>query len=275
MRKPSKPRSRSSHPRTQRRGGAPSIESAGEAFGFGAKRPRPLRQLIRNDPSWEVRASAGRAIGRLSLREAVPDLVRALRDERPEVRIVAAAALWRLPDPAAVPALVALLEDDDPAARQWGALALGVTNDTRSTEPLLGLLGDTAAAVRTDAIRSLGRVGDPAAGEGLAAFIADDSHEEEERLEAVNSLAALRGPEKVNRLTRLLSLESEAIRLNVIVALGQVGDALVIPALRRQRQNERGRRMRDAVDAAIEAITTRLAAPAEGAETSEEASAAE
>jgi HEAT repeat protein len=216
-----------------------------------------LRRLIRHDPDWRVRASSGRAIGRLSLREAVPDLVRALRDDRVDVRIVAAAALWRLPDAAAVPALLDLLSDADPTARQWGALALGVTGDTRATESLLRLLDDTAPAVRLDALRSLGRIADPAALERLVAFIVDANRPEEERLEAINALASLRGPDKMNALLRLLDDANVNIRLHAVNALGQVGDALVIPTLRRRRSAETVSAVRTAIEGAITAIEER------------------
>ncbi|MCA9574750.1 MAG: HEAT repeat domain-containing protein [Polyangiales bacterium] len=216
-----------------------------------------LRRLIRHDPDWRVRASSGRAIGRLSLREAVPDLVRALRDPQVDVRIVAAAALWRLPDAAAVPALLDLLNDADPTARQWGALALGVTGDTRATEALLRLMDDPAPAVRLDALRSLGRVADPAALERLVAFIVDVNRPEDERLEAINALASLRGPDKMNALIRLLDDANTNVRLHVVNALGQVGDALTVPTLRRRRGSETVPAIRTAIDEAITAIEER------------------
>lgn len=216
-----------------------------------------LRRLIRHDPDWRVRASSGRAIGRLSLREAVPDLVRALRDDQVDVRIVAAAALWRLPDAAAVPALLDLLNDSDATARQWGALALGVTGDTRATEALLRLLDDTAQAVRLDALRSLGRIADPAALPRLVAFIQDANRAEEERLEAINALASLRGPDKMNALIRLLDDPNTNVRLHIVNALAQVGDALVVPTLRRRRAAETVSAIRTAIDEAIAAIEER------------------
>ena len=58
-----------------------------------------------------MRAAAGRALGRLGVREAVPDLIAALEDKSPDVRVVAAAALWRLPDPSAVDPLTRHLAD--------------------------------------------------------------------------------------------------------------------------------------------------------------------
>ncbi len=215
-----------------------------------------LQRLLRDDPDWRVRASSGRAIGRLSVRSAVPDLVRALRDPQVEVRVVAAAALWRLPDPAAVPALVELLNDRDAAARQWGALALGVIHDPRATQALLRIVDDPESAVRIDVIRSLGRIGDARAMAALSDVAKNDDKADEERLEAVNALASIESPDKVNALTRLLSVDDDRVRLRVIQALGQVGDALAIPALRRQRSDERGR-MRSAIDSAIRDIQRR------------------
>ncbi|HJL06186.1 MAG TPA: HEAT repeat domain-containing protein [Polyangiaceae bacterium LLY-WYZ-15_(1-7)] len=216
-----------------------------------------LRRLLRTDPDWRVRASSGRAIGRLSVRDAVPDLVAALRDPQVEVRVVAAAALWRLPDAAAVPGLIALLDDRDAAARQWGALALGVVRDRRATEPLIRMLGDTESAVRMDAIRSLGRIADPAALDALRGFVSNGDNAIEERLEAINSIAALESPDKVNVLGRLLGDDEERIRLRAVRALGQVGDMLAVPPLRRLKGNERSGEIREAIDEAIAAIRQR------------------
>lgn len=220
-----------------------------------------LRNLLRNDPDWRVRASSGRAIGRLSVRSAVPDLAAALRDPQVEVRVVAAAALWRLPDPAAVPGLIQLLEDQDAAARQWAALALGVVRDRRATPPLLRHLGDSSAEVRLDVIRSLGRVGDPSALQPLERF-ATNSGNDDERVEAVNSIASLDSPDKVNALVRLMRGDDAAIKLQAVRALGQVGDALAIPALRRERP-ARGE-LRAAIDEAIGAIQERAREAREG-----------
>ena len=169
---------------------------------------------------------------------------------------MAAAALWRLPDPAAVPALVRLLEDADPSARQWGAVALGVIHDPRATQPLLALLDDPETAVRIDVIRSLGRIGDVRAMGPLEALAANDAKADDERLEAVNAVASLESPDKVNALVRLLAVDDDGVRLRVIEALGQVGDALAIPQLRRRRSAERGAN-RAAVDRAIRAIQRR------------------
>ncbi|MDH5490775.1 MAG: HEAT repeat domain-containing protein [Myxococcales bacterium] len=245
--------------------GAPDAEvrvAAVDLLGRGGRRRRAelvphLRRLLRTDPDWRVRASAGRAVGRLSLRQAVPELVTALGDAQLDVRVVAAAALWRLPDESAVVPLIALLSDADPRARQWAALALGVARDVRAVTPLARLLADSDASVRMDAIRSLGRMPDIGALEPLRAFAADSDKAEDERLEAINSIALLAGPAKVNALVTLLSDSDSDIRERVVRSLGQVGDALVIPALRRARGAERVRSVRAAIDAALREINQR------------------
>lgn len=218
-----------------------------------------LRRRLREDADWRVRASSGRALGRLAARDAVPDLVRALRDPVVDVRVVAAAALWRLPDPAAVPALLELLRDSDAAARQWGALALGVIRDRRATRPLIALLSDPQPDVRLDAVRSLGRIRDPAAVSALEQYVNEAARPLEERLEAVDALALLDGPSKVDALVRLARHSDTALRTRAIQALGRVGDALVIPSLRERRRGETSPGVRSAIAAAIRAIEDRAA----------------
>lgn len=220
-----------------------------------------LRRLVREDPQWEVRASAGRALGRLAARDAVPDLVRALRDPVVDVRVVAAAAIWRLPDPAAVPALIELLADTDASARQWATLALGVIRDTRAVQPLVGLLHDPESSVRVDVVRSLGRIRDAAALEPLEAFVRESGREAEERAEAISAIAGLDTPARMDALGRLLDHSDRGVRQHAAEALGQIGDALVLPTLRHRLTVERVPQVRSALTAAIAAVESRAATP--------------
>src|SRR5688500_3100368 len=183
-----------------------------------------LRDLIRNHTDWRVRASAGRAIGRLGTRDAVPDLVRELRDPVVDVRVVAAAAIWRVPDPAAVPALVELLRDADGSARQWHALALGVLHDARATDALIALLNDSDKAARLDLIPSLGRSREARALAPLETFVRDEARDLDERVEAVAALSSLQSREKIPVLVRLLEVPTRELRNHVIESLGEVGD---------------------------------------------------
>lgn len=221
-----------------------------------------LRALLRGDATATVRASAGRAIGRLGLRDAVPDLVRALADADVSVRIVAAAALWRLPDESAVPALITGLRDSDASVRQWCALAVGVTEDARAAAPLAQLLTDSVAEVRLEAVRSLARIGDPVGMQPLERVASSEDEAIETRLEAVNAIAAVASPDKANALVRLLDSSNQDVRAQSVRALGQVGDALVLPPLRRLQGSSRGRGISAVIREAIAAIEARQAAPA-------------
>jgi HEAT repeat protein len=221
-----------------------------------------LRRLLRDDPEWGVRASAGRALGRLAARDSVPDLVRALRDPVVDVRVVAAAAIWRLPDPAAVPALIELLGDADSSARQWATLALGVIRDTRAVPALAGLLHDPEETLRVDVVRSLGRIRDPGALAPLEAFVRESGRGAEERAEAISAIAGLDAPERMDTLARLLDHSDRLVRQHAAEALGQIGDALVLPSLRHRLAGERTREVRTALEAAITAVEARAAAPA-------------
>lgn len=238
--------------------------TAAEALGRRAGSHRTeivpvLRRLVREDPQWEVRASAGRALGRLAARDSVPDLVRALRDPVVDVRVVAAAAIWRLPDPAAVPALVELLQDSDASARQWATLALGVIRDTRAAVPLAALLHDPESSLRVDVVRSLGRIRDRSALAPLEAFVRESGRTDEERTEAINAIAGLDTPERMDALGRLLDHSDRGVRQHAAESLGQIGDALVLPTLRHRLSAERVAQVRTAINAAISAIEARVA----------------
>jgi HEAT repeat protein len=227
-----------------------------------------LRPLLNNDPDSTVRAAAGRALGRLGVREAVPDLVRALRDTSSDVRVVSAAALWRLPDASAVQPLLDRLHDNEAAVREWSALALGVIGDRRATPEMVRLLGDSQRAVRLAAVRSLGRIGDPEGLKPLMGYIGAGGRDEEEKEEVVNSVASLKGPDKVLALVQLLNQaeKDEAQKIRVISALGQVGDVLVLPRLRRHVGDNETPTVRTAATEAIAAVQERIKGkPAESA----------
>ena len=193
-----------------------------------------LRPMLASDPEPVVRAAAGRALGRLVAREAVPELIAALGDRAAEVRVVAAAALWRLPDPAAVPALLTCASDADPVVREWSALALGVAADPRAAPVLVRLLSDPQRAVQLAAVRSLGRVRRAEALAPLVKYLKDAKRDEEEKDEAVNAIVSLDGGERQFALLELLAAPGidARQRVRLSLALGKVGDAAAIEALR-------------------------------------------
>lgn len=217
-----------------------------------------LRPLLRSDPEPVVRAAAGRALGRLGAREAVPDLVKALSDTSADVRVVAAAALWRLPDPTATEPLLERVKDADKAVREWSALALGVIGDKRAVSEMVRLLGDPERSVRLAAVRSLGRIGDPDGLEPVLRYLRGGKRDQEEKEEGVAAILSIKGDGRSAALLSLLeSAEGDVEQqVRVIAALGKVGNAQALPALRK-RATTGAPEVRDTANKAIAELTGR------------------
>jgi HEAT repeat protein len=216
-----------------------------------------LRPLLRSDPEPVVRAAAGRALGRLGVREAVPDLVAALGDASADVRVVAAAALWRLPDPSATAPLLEHVKDADKAVREWSALALGVIGDKRAVPEMVRLLGDPERSVRLAAVRSLGRIGDPEGLEPVTKYLRTGKRDTEERDEGIAAIVSIKGDRGPALLSLLEAAEDAEQQVRVIVALGKVGTTQVLPALRKKATGGSAGEVRDAANRAIAEIAGR------------------
>jgi len=219
-----------------------------------------LRPLLLADGESVVRAAAGRALGRLGAREAVPELIKALSDPAVEVRVVSAAALWRLPDVSAVPALLDRVQDDDRAVREWTALALGVAADARAVPALVGLLADSERPVRLAAVRSLGRINRPEGLKPLVRYLSSAKRDEEEKEEVVNSIASIEGTGRSSALLDLLAAPGidSTQKVRVAIALGKVGDTQSLPALRKlSTQRDESKSVREAATKAIPAVLLR------------------
>jgi HEAT repeat protein len=93
-----------------------------------------------NDANVEVRREAVTAMGALRVRETVPELITALKDDDEEIRARAAEALWCFGRDSreAVPALTAALKDPSAKVRLNAAGALGeIGPDARNALPAL------------------------------------------------------------------------------------------------------------------------------------------
>lgn len=218
-----------------------------------------LRPLLVSDPDSVVRAAAGRALGRLGAREAIPELIKALNDRSAEVRVVAAAALWRLPDPSAVPVLLEHGRDNDKVVREWVAMALGVAADPRALPELVRLLDDPERAVRLAAVRSIGRVARPEGLRPLVGYLASGKRDEEEKDEVVNAVCSIEGTGRTSTLLELFGTASgdSKQKLRVVIALGKVGDAQALPLLRRTSARDESRTVREAATQAYAAVLGR------------------
>ncbi|MDB4984839.1 MAG: uncharacterized protein JWN04_17, partial [Myxococcaceae bacterium] len=164
------------------------------------------------DPQTAVRLEAARVLGQLGVPSATPNLERVRsRDEDPHVRAEAAISQLQLGDPAALVDVLALV-----AA---GGSELSLQPRTRRA----GL-----ALARFQRSEALGV---------LAAWVRDESATESERLSAVRALGQLGSPLGVEPLVSALA--SVRLRVAAALALGQLGGAGALAALRRQLADER------------------------------------
>lgn len=171
------------------------------------------------DPSAVVRATAARAVLSLGHNEAATLILPLLRDRDEFVRREAAYALGLTRSPYAVTALAAAVETDKkPSVRGAAAVALGQIGDATAAPALAGALARRLPA------------------SGLFGRLLRKKVEEDEfvRRAAAVSLGQMASRESVPALVEALS-DTRApsdIRRECARALGIIGDARAVPALR-------------------------------------------
>jgi len=119
--------------------------------------PDLLRAL--RDPNMVVRRAAMAALARIGASESVPQISTLLKDESGGVRVLAAGVLGQFGDRRAVPALVRSLRDEKWYVRQAAAASLGVLRDRRAIRPLETASRDSRPAVSKAARASLKALG--------------------------------------------------------------------------------------------------------------------
>lgn len=154
---------------------------------------KALCERLSGDRNPNVRAAAAKALGTLDCRDALPNLVAALKDIE-WVRFNALDALSGMRDAAAVEPILALLSDPSPATRRTAIEALGEIGSSRAGEALLAHLGNTDRDERAAVLKSLLRIGVPLPGAGfpgdlLDIFLGDD--EWKDRLVALRGLVGI------------------------------------------------------------------------------------
>ena len=219
--------------------------------------PRLIKALDHYDP--EIRAAAGRVIGRLRLADAGEALIKAVNDSHPDVRYAAMRALGALKEqraigslteqfdfykkgegawsaldalaqiaaPASVPLFKEHLADKDPYLRRAAAEGLGRTGDKTALETLeRGATTDDAEMVRVAmafALQKLGRT-------NYTARIIDALRSSKVEAQARQYLIEL-GPSVTPPLFSRLQDPDPDIRQAVAEVLGVIGGDGALPAL--------------------------------------------
>lgn len=154
---------------------------------------KALCERLSDDQNPNVRAAAAKALGTLDCRDALPNLVAALKDIE-WVRFSALEALSGMREDAAVEPILALLSDPSPATRHTAIEALGEIGSFRAGDALLAHLGNTDRDERAAVLKSLLRIGVPLPGAGfpedlLNIFLGDD--EWKDRIVALRGLVGI------------------------------------------------------------------------------------
>jgi HEAT repeat protein len=206
------------------------------------------------DPDFNVRATAGRLLGRARVKEAlpvvsewltstavddkkvaaeilgaigtpeaVPLLIRALGDPDYEVRLQSVLALGQIGGERVVLPIIARLEDEKPEVRRAAVDQLMHLLDARAVVPLVALFDDSSTDVRESAVLAVGRLGDEAAAPALLRLLRDPSSTS--RIAAIAALGNIRSARAIPSLVELLTQGPNEIRAKAAYALGQIASA--------------------------------------------------
>lgn len=133
-----------------------------------------LRNILKSDPEFDVRAAAAASLGDLKQPEVLPDLLDSYRQETEWlVQFSIIAALGELGNPAAFDTLVEALNQGSDLTRTAAAAALGDLGDARAIPVLENYLADEDWQLRYRVCLSLGKIGGEAARTGLEQLARD------------------------------------------------------------------------------------------------------
>jgi hypothetical protein len=110
--------------------------------------------LLRGKDTWS-RVAVANALGRIGDPEAIPSLVKALREKNERVRSAAVLALGRLKAKSAVPKLLDLIEEEAWTIRTAVYSALAEMGDLRAVEPLIERLATETGRSAEDCAAAL------------------------------------------------------------------------------------------------------------------------
>ena len=171
-------------------------------------------------PVSRVRAHAARRLGESRVKQALPNLVRALSDADAEVRRQAVRALAEIRDVQASVPLCKVLADESAQVRFAAAHALGELKDPETSGALLKALRDPVYAVRDQASWALREIGGEDVLASVAPLLTDEAADFEHVVWLVKHLAGDGAPA---HLTILLKSHDQKKRLAGVRILRGIG----------------------------------------------------
>lgn len=191
----------------------------------------------------EERRDALMKLGLMKRPEASRAAVSALQDPEAIIRVTAAHAITSLPSDEAATLLIPLLKDKLEFVRREVAYALGETHSRTAVAPLSELLvSDKEPSVRAAAAVALGQIRDDSAVTPLVQVLSGTPGKKQAKSRendfvlraATQALGEIRNRAAVNVLIATLTNDAESsdLRRAAATALGLIGDAQAMPALK-------------------------------------------
>jgi HEAT repeat protein len=182
--------------------------------------------LVRGGASLDVRANAARAAGILRGREAVPDLLAALRTKDTAVLYESLVALQKIRDESAGPKMSFLLRDLDPKVQIAAMETTGLLQNHEAVPDLIDVLNRTKdAKVRRAALGSLAMIPSEKSRPIFSQYLKDK--DDRMRAAAAEGFARLRNPADLAAVEQAWKDESKGQpRISLafaLVALGRTG----------------------------------------------------
>lgn len=129
----------------------------------------------------------------------------------------------------ALPYLIKALREGSPRIRYWSASLLGVVGVKEAVEPLMKALQDKDTGVRRAVVSALGDIGEKRALPALEKLLS--SKDKGLRADLILSIGKIGGERAVEILWKLIREEDPQLRLRAVVALGFSQSPKAVPIL--------------------------------------------
>ena len=166
----------------------------------------------------DVRVYGVGKLGESGQLDAVPHLIRALKDEKTRVRLAAIDALGMLKDRGATGVLIPFLQDKRAVLALAAIDALGQIGDSTAVDALVAVVQAEVPVLRLAAIDALGQIGDSTAVAVLC--LQTQSEISQVRWVSAVALGRIGSPRAIGPLANLLG--DEEMRRTVLFALAQI-----------------------------------------------------
>jgi HEAT repeat protein len=156
-----------------------------------------LEKAIYSPTSVPVRAAAIRGLSNLRSKSSLHTLIRTAEEPNPRIRQVALESLGRRADPEAIPTVVKYVRDNDVAVAAWACWALGEFRNKEGVPVLIDVFkSSNAVPVRQASALALARIRDPQVAPTLAASALSRDETFQVRLASLKGLSRMHAADK-------------------------------------------------------------------------------